>query len=394
MVLGVCRRVLQNLHDAEDAFQATFLILVRKARSVRPPEMVGNWLYGVAYRTALEAKRAAAKRRMKERQVNEMPRPETRNNTWEELQPVLDQEMTHLPNKYRAVLLLCDLEGKTRKEVARQLSLPQGTVASRLVTARTMLAKRLTQRGFVFSGGLLAALLSHNAASAGVPTPLVVSTVKAASLFAARQAAAGVISVKVAALTEGVLKSMLLAKLRIAVGVLLLLALIGSGLSFVNYNLQAADQVEARNETGKAAALNSSGPGALKKARLGAARKAYAKVWEQYRFFGLRDEEQVYRWSVRLLNAEREVAAKRAQRVAAFQGHLNRIKELQKTAPDRLLAVDLPLWREKEKGMFMVDKDGKPILMQAKGISRDDIAVLTTFYRAEAETWFAEAKAE
>src|SRR5215831_2854286 len=108
MVLGVCHRVLHNSHDAEDAFQATFLVLVRKAASIVPREMVGNWLYGVAYRTALEASRAMAKRRAKEKQVSECPRRETANDVWAELRPVLDQELDRLPDKYRVVLVLCD----------------------------------------------------------------------------------------------------------------------------------------------------------------------------------------------------------------------------------------------------------------------------------------------
>jgi RNA polymerase sigma factor (sigma-70 family) len=153
MVWGVCQRVIPNSHDAEDAFQATFLVLVRKAGSVRPREMVGNWLYGVAYRTALEARKTVVNRRVKERQVIDMPRRETEKETWEELRAVLDQELTRLPDKYRAVLVLCDLEGKTRKKVAQQLNLPDGTVASRLASARRMLAKRLSRRGFMISGG-------------------------------------------------------------------------------------------------------------------------------------------------------------------------------------------------------------------------------------------------
>ena len=99
MVLAVCRRVLHNLHDAEDAFQATFLVLVRKAASIRPRSLVGNWLYGVAYRTSLEARRAMAKRRAKEKQVSEMPKNETANDIWARLRPVLDQELDRLPGQ-------------------------------------------------------------------------------------------------------------------------------------------------------------------------------------------------------------------------------------------------------------------------------------------------------
>jgi RNA polymerase sigma factor (sigma-70 family) len=228
MVWGVCHRVLRNHHAAEDAFQATFLVLVRRAASIASRELLANWLYGVAHQTALKARATAIKRQQRETQVTEMPEPAvTQHDRWHDLQPVLDEELSRLPDKYRGVIVLCDLEGKTRKEVARQLGCPEGTVASRLVRARTMLAKRLTQRGVVLSGGALAAVLSDRAVSAGVPNPVVESTIKAASLFAAGKAAAtGAISVKVTALTEGVVKAMLFNKLKAAIAVVLILGLV------------------------------------------------------------------------------------------------------------------------------------------------------------------------
>jgi uncharacterized protein (TIGR03067 family) len=151
-----------------------------------------------------------------------------------DLQSLLDQELGLLPDHYRAVVVLCDLEGMTRKEAARQLGIPEGSVASRLARARVMLARRLTQRGVVFSGGSVAAELSVGWASAGVPALVVSNTIKVASLVAAGQAAAGVISVKVAALTEGVLKAMFVSKLKSVVGVLMVAAcLIGIGTAVV-----------------------------------------------------------------------------------------------------------------------------------------------------------------
>jgi RNA polymerase sigma factor (sigma-70 family) len=223
MVWGGCRRVLGRLHDAEDAFQATFLVLVRKAGSVRAGDLLGNWLYGVAYRTALKAKTAAARRRAREKQVHDMPEPVARpEQAGPEVQPVLDRELARLPAKYRAVVVLCDLEGKSRKDVARHLGCPEGTVASRLARARARLAKRLARHGFVLSGAAVAGTLSQASASAEVPASLLVSTVEAARLFAAGQAAAaGVISVRVAALTEGVLRAMFLTKLKTAAAVVL-----------------------------------------------------------------------------------------------------------------------------------------------------------------------------
>src|SRR6266567_3774237 len=161
MVWGVCRRVLCNHHDAEDAFQATFLVLVRKASSVVPREMVANWLYGVAHQTALKARATAARRRTREKQVIAMPESALQEqDRWSDLQSLLDQELSRLPDKYRAVIVLCDLEGKTRKEAARHFHLPEGTVATRLATARTMLARRLARHGLAVSGAALAAVLA------------------------------------------------------------------------------------------------------------------------------------------------------------------------------------------------------------------------------------------
>jgi RNA polymerase sigma factor (sigma-70 family) len=216
MVWGVCRRLL-NHHDAEDAFQATFLVLVRKAASVLPRGMLANWLYGVAHQTALQARRTATRRRAKERQVAEIPEPAAMGQDFRnDLLPLLDQELSRLPDNYRAVVVLCDLKGESRREAARQLGLREGTVGSRLARARAMLAKRLARRGLSVSGGAVAAVLSREAASAGAATSVVSATIKAASVFAARQAATGVISGRVAVLTEGVLRTMLVTKLKLA----------------------------------------------------------------------------------------------------------------------------------------------------------------------------------
>src|SRR5436309_14512758 len=183
MVWGVCRRLLRNHHDAEDAFQATFLVLVRKAAEV-PRLGVANWLYGVARQTAVRLRATTAKRGRRETQVVNMPEPTVAEVRGADLQPVLDEELSRLPDHYRGVIVLCDLEGMTRKEAARQLGVPEGSVASRLATARAMLAKRLTQRGVVFSGGSVAAVVSAGRASASAPPALAASTIKAASLLA------------------------------------------------------------------------------------------------------------------------------------------------------------------------------------------------------------------
>jgi RNA polymerase sigma factor (sigma-70 family) len=227
MVFGVCRRVLANVADAEDAFQATFLVLVRKAASLRARAVLGDWLHCVARRTALKARAASIQRYAKEQAMAKREiQPKEPRDDW---LPLLDEELGALPEKYRLAIVLCDLEGKTRLEAAKQLGWPEGTVAGRLARARTLLAKRLTERGVVLSAGLTAAL-TPKAALATVPPGLVMSTIQSASLLAAGHAAAeGVISAKVMLLTGEIMKAMLLSKLKYAAVVLMACALSGFG---------------------------------------------------------------------------------------------------------------------------------------------------------------------
>jgi RNA polymerase sigma factor (sigma-70 family) len=243
MVWGVCQRIAGR-DSAEDAFQATFLILVRKAGAVKAREAVGNWLYGVASHAALKARTASARVRAKEKQVTSMPDPaKDQRDDREELQKLLDHELGALPDKYRMPVVLCDLEGRTRKEVAVQLKIPEGTLSSRLTTAHQMLAKRLARHGLAVSGASLVGLLAQNAASASVPAAVVSSTIKTATLVAASKAAvAGVVSTKVAALTEGVMKAMLLTKLKAVMIAMLVLGMIALGGGLLTYHHSAAAQ--------------------------------------------------------------------------------------------------------------------------------------------------------
>jgi RNA polymerase sigma factor (sigma-70 family) len=244
MVLGVCRRILRNEADAHDAFQATFLVFVRKAAAIRPRALIGNWLYGVAHKTALKANAMNRQRRVKERQAGTAPRGGPREEVWQELETLLDEELSRLPERYRTAIVLCELEGKTLKEAARQLGYPQGTVASRLARGRTLLAQRLARYGFCLSGGALALTLAERAASAFVPRPLAVATVQAATAIAASQAVAGVLSPKVVALMEGVVKTMLLTKLKGMTTALLAVTLLSGG-SLLAYRALGAEQAKA-----------------------------------------------------------------------------------------------------------------------------------------------------
>jgi RNA polymerase sigma factor (sigma-70 family) len=225
MVLGVCRRVLGDRHDAEDAFQATFLVLLRKARSLTRPELLGNWLYGVAYYTAQNARASRARRRAAERQVSAMPAPTASDREIaSDLLPLLDAELSRLPEKYRAPLVLCELHGKSRKEAARLLGCAEGTLSSRLARGRDLLRRRLAKRGLALSAAALTGALTP----APAPAALTANTVKAATAIAAGQVAAGV-SPAVIALTEGVLKAMFLTKLKIVSAVCIVAGLLVGG---------------------------------------------------------------------------------------------------------------------------------------------------------------------
>jgi RNA polymerase sigma factor (sigma-70 family) len=242
MVWGVCRRHLHDHHDAEDAFQATFLVLVRKAAGV-PREAVANWLYGVARQTAVRLRATAAKWGRREAQVATMPEPTVDEARDADLQAVLDEELGRLPDHYRGVVVLCDLEGLTRREAARQLAIPEGSVASRLARAKAMLAKRLARRGIVLSGSVGA--VAAGPASASAPPAVVASTVRAASRLAAGRAAG--VSAQVAALTGGAVKATLVTKLRgVQAAVLVVAALAGA--AGLLYPAQAGGQPMANEE--------------------------------------------------------------------------------------------------------------------------------------------------
>ena len=228
MVLGVCRRILGNEADAQDAFQATFLVFVRKAGSIRPRALVGNWLHGVAHKTALKARAMNRLHQAKLRQAAAQPREVHADR--EELLALLDEAIKRLPPRNRAALVLCELEGQSLKEAAQRLGCPPGTVASRLARARMLLARRLVRKGAALGGAGLSLLLAPSAL-AGVPHWLMVSTMQAATAVAAEPAAASsVVSAKVVALMEGVLKAMLLTKLKTVSLVLLATVLVGGWL--------------------------------------------------------------------------------------------------------------------------------------------------------------------
>jgi RNA polymerase sigma factor (sigma-70 family) len=255
MVYGLCRRVLGDDHDAEDAFQATLLVLARKAASIGKHESVGSWLYKVAYRVALRARDGALRRARHERQVPEMPpvgdpHPPA-DPGWAELRPVLDEELSRLSEKYRAPVVLCYLEGLTHEEAARQLACPVGTVKTRLAQARRLLGAQLTRRGLALAAGVVAiGTLPAEAA----PPALVTATVRAAVVAVAGKVLGDSVSAPVAHLTEGVLRAMMVTKLKGA-AVVLVLGLAVAGVGGASLSALAGDvppEEKAKPQTGPA----------------------------------------------------------------------------------------------------------------------------------------------
>jgi RNA polymerase sigma factor (sigma-70 family) len=204
MVFAVCRRILRHTHDAEDAFQATFLVLAYKAGSVSPRGKLAGWLHGVASKTALKARHRAARRARVESQVPTRSADVMPDAPCTDAEPLLDQELTGLPERYRLPIILCDLEGRPRAEAATLLGCSEGTLSSRLTRGRRLLAERLKRRGVQLSVGALVGVLT---AKAAIAEPLVRATLPVGLAPAA-------IPPTVAQLATGVMKAMLLKKLQ------------------------------------------------------------------------------------------------------------------------------------------------------------------------------------
>jgi cytochrome c peroxidase len=230
MVLGVCRSVLRNEADAEDAFQATFLILARKAASIRKSASVGSWLHGMAHRTALKARAQSATREKNVARVPARPALQPDDLAWREVQQLVHEELAGLAERYRDPLVACYLEGKTQEQAAAQLGVAVSTLKERMERGRSQLRARLVRRG-LGTAAILTAAAWPEAGSASVPETLASRTIQAAHRFAGGRLASTVASAKVAALTEGALKTMVLTKLKLTMVVLAGMALVAGGAS-------------------------------------------------------------------------------------------------------------------------------------------------------------------
>jgi RNA polymerase sigma factor (sigma-70 family) len=231
MVLGVCRHILRREQDAEDAFQATFLVLARRAGAIRSAEALPNWLYGIAARLATRMKTAVRRRQTREVALVDPPMSEPEPDAeLEDLGLVLHEEIGRLPDKYRIPFVLCYLDGKTNEEAAQQLGFPTGTVFSRLARARERLRLQLKRRGVVLSSAALAAVLLSlsERASAAVPELLEATTTQRALRYGSGNlGSASNIPERVMNLARSGVRSLAWSKLRMAGGLLMLVALAG-----------------------------------------------------------------------------------------------------------------------------------------------------------------------
>jgi len=352
MVLGVCRRMLTDHRDVEDAFQATFLVLVRRARQLGPRDAIGPWLYGVAARVALRARSEAARRRRLEPIAGDVPAAACDAAVVDrELREVLDQELSRLPSKYRFPLILCYLEGQTHEEAARQLAWPVGTVKGRLARARDLLRSRLARRGLTTTASALTLVLARES-TAALHRELLDRTVKSSLKLAMGQAASQVVSTSIASLVEGVLTSMMLTKLKWAGAAVLLsgLALTGAGVMAQqagkqHHDEQTATLPESDSTAVATAALAAAAPAdsastvSLKEKQaipkladlraqlLQSARIEWATAYKDFRNSnsGL---ERAYQASRRLKNAEEESLDPSSDKTAPAKSHFERIREM------------------------------------------------------------------
>jgi len=226
-VLGACRRVLRDADRAQDAFQATFLLLARKGASLRRTGRMDSWLYNVAVHVSLDAKKSAMRRRMHEREaISERTRPDADPEAWERLRPILDEELVHLPDRYRQPLISCYLDGKTVEQAAEDLGCPVGTLATRLFRGRELLRTRLVQRGAAVTGAALGVVLAAHA----VPAVKLSSALVAwTSQAAAEGMAVGIVSAQVGALVNGGMKAMMIAKAKAVSAIAAVGIVVGGG---------------------------------------------------------------------------------------------------------------------------------------------------------------------
>jgi RNA polymerase sigma factor (sigma-70 family) len=340
MIFGICRRFLPELHDAEDAFQAVFLVFAKRADAIQLPGQLASWLYGVAYKTASKMRSYLGKKRIREQSfpgLSELADAERRK--WDDVWIILDHELNRLPAKYRAPIVLCDLEGRSRREAALLLGIPDGTLSGRLSRARQRLAARLSRRGITRSGAALAAALVANEVSATVPADLAATTLELVIEMTAKGAAVSSTgSLGVLSLTRGVIRSMIIAKLGHSAAYVtfsLLIMSAGAGVLAVagNHSGWASFQAGKGRETstmgqpgelgGKHEHQMQEGADNSEQALLKAGKAAWEARRKEY-VAGREEIDPLLQASADLLASELKVAASSENRLAAFEAHQRR----------------------------------------------------------------------
>ena len=246
MVLGVCGRILMDPSAAEDAFQATFLVLALKARSVRNRESLGAWLHGVSVRVARRARVTDRRRRQVPLPDDGLARSDNNVSELAELRLILDEELGRLPEKYRRPVVLCYLEGQTQEEAVRVLGWSKGTVSGRLARAKELLRGRLARRGLSCTGALVGACLVPATTSAAVPSALLLPTVRAATAARLTGLQASITSAQVKALARGILEAMFVGRIKGIVPLTLLAFSAAAVAAPWVWNLRTAGPLPAR----------------------------------------------------------------------------------------------------------------------------------------------------
>jgi len=413
MVLGVCRQLLRDPNDVDDAFQATFLVLVRKAGSLKRCDLLGNWLYGVAHRVAVRARALAARRTARTAAAIEAARSGANHLAGvqtgisqasprePELEPWLHQEIARLPEKYRVPIVLCYMEGLTHDDAARRLEWPLGTVKGRLARARDLLRKRLAHRGVTLSAATLATSLSSSDAKAAVPAALIQATLRAAESVSSRAgvslAASSTVSLPVAALGEGVLQAMILTQVKAVALPLLLLGAVTTGVVALaaqgnpkerKAGSQAQPSGKLVDQQGIPTPKPAPQPGPksttqLLRDQLNADEELYDSLVVPGRSWS--DDEVVrglVRWSLRLLDASRSISPDPPARKAAYTAHRDRMKRLNgllsnKSSPSReIKAMTKAQLKEAEELLESVPDEGSRPVFKVPPLAVEPVAAV------------------
>jgi RNA polymerase sigma factor (sigma-70 family) len=374
LVWSVCLRVLQHRHDAEDAFQATFLVLARRAHAIRKPDSLASWLHGVAYRLASKMKSDSSKRRQRDLQAPLPSQTEPVDLCRRELEAALDEELQALPDQQRQPVLLCYLEGLTQEQAATHLGWPRGTLKRRLESGRDTLRDRLTRRGLILAATAVATLSGKDLVAAAMPNALRANMAKAAVLFAEKsEIPVTLMKGHVVGLAEGVLRAMIVAKLRLVVAGFAICALLMGGVIALGPGMSSEQVVpkprSAAPDPFKAAprqqAEEKKEPTERDKALVKAAQEQYEGRWEEF-ITGKTTFDFLAPWSGNWLKAELKLCHTKAEKIAAFERHFQRTEKAEKINKARL------------------DEDVIPRTQYHQAL----------YLRLEAEIWLVEAKAK